>query len=427
MASIANDKNGRRRVIFFQDGKRKTLWLGKVSRRVAEEIKTKVETIVAAASAHISIDGETAAWLGKIGADLHGKLAHVGLATPRVAVDAITKLRLDAFLKSYIAGRTDVKERTIINLEACRSRLVEFFGADKPLEAITAGDAKDWDIWLKARYARATTSRTIKRAKQFFQAAIDREMLARNPFDKIKSLAPANESRQFFITQEAAYKVLAACPDAEWRLLFALSRFGGLRCPSEHLALTWAEVDWERGRFKVNSPKTEHHEGKAFRWVPIFPELRPYLEEAFELAPEGTVHIIRRYRDSNINLRTQLRRIIARAGLDPWPKLFHNLRATRETELAEAHPIHVVCSWIGHAAAIAQKHYLQVTDADFERAANSAPRSKESRKTAQNAAMHRAGTEPAQSDKSLEKLRISAEFPGFCADGEYPRQDSNLR
>jgi integrase len=60
--------------------------------------------------------------------------------------------------------------------------------------------------------------------------------------------------------------------------LFALSRYGGLRCPSEHLALTWGDVDLEAGRMTVRSPKTEHHHGKAYRVLPIFLELRPYLE-----------------------------------------------------------------------------------------------------------------------------------------------------
>ncbi len=61
-------------------------------------------------------------------------------------------------------------------------------------------------------------------------------------------------------------------------------------------------------------------------------------------------------------------RIIKRAGLQPWPKLFHNLRATRETELCQTFPIHVVCEWIGNSAAIAAKHYLRVANSDFERA-----------------------------------------------------------
>jgi len=38
----------------------------------------------------------------------------------------------------------------------------------------------------------------------------------------------------------------------------------------------------------VRSPKTEHHEGGESRVVPIFPELRPYLEAVFDQAEPGT-------------------------------------------------------------------------------------------------------------------------------------------
>ena len=71
-------------------------------------------------------------------------------------------------------------------------------------------------------------------------------------------------------------------------------------------------------------------------------------------------------------MRTQLVRIIKRAGLKQWPKLFQNLRATRETELAEEFPMHVVCDWIGNSEVIAAKHYLQTTDEHFERATQAA-------------------------------------------------------
>jgi hypothetical protein len=39
------------------------------------------------------------------------------------------------------------------------------------------------------------------------------------------------------------------------------------------------------------------------------------------------------------------------------------------TELAETYPVRVVCKWIGNTERIAAKHYLQVTDDHFERAA----------------------------------------------------------
>ena len=50
--------------------------------------------------------------------------------------------------------------------------------------------------------------------------------------------------------------------------------------------------------------------------------------------------------------------------------MFQNLRSTRETELAEQYPMHVICSWIGNTQAVAIEHYLQVTDEHFEQAAS---------------------------------------------------------
>ena len=105
--------------------------------------------------------------------------------------------------------------------------------------------------------------------------------------------------------------------------------------------------------------------------IPLFGELRPYLEEAFGQAEEGAEYVIATRRKGG-NLRTQLGRIVKRAGLKPWPRIFHNLRASRQTELESEHPTHVVCKWIGNSPAVAQKHYLQVTDDHFEKALRNA-------------------------------------------------------
>jgi hypothetical protein len=86
----------------------------------------------------------------------------------------------------------------------------------------------------------------------------------------------------------------------------------------------------------------------------MFPELRPFLEGVFNLAEPGTVYVITRYRDTTVNLRTRFLKIAHKAGVKPWPKLFHNLRASRETELAQDYPLHVVCEWIGNSAKVAQ-------------------------------------------------------------------------
>jgi integrase len=269
-----------------------------------------------------------------------------------------------------------------------------FFGPDRPLASIIAGDARDFERFLKAgarrgRYGKAqpgdslmpdTVRKRIANAKQFFADALDREILSRNPFAALKGGQKGNRQRDYFITREPAAKVIDACPDAQWRLLFALSRFAGLRCPSEHLALKWSDVDGAQGRITVHSPKTEHHEGKASRVIPLFPELHSYLETAWDESPDGAVYVISIRCDAATNLRTRMEKIICRAGLTPWPKLFQNLRASRATELATEYPADVAAAWLGHSTLVANKHYWQVTDADFERAIH------DGTKAAQNAA-----------------------------------------
>ncbi|MGB0767700.1 MAG: tyrosine-type recombinase/integrase [Phycisphaeraceae bacterium] len=192
-----------------------------------------------------------------------------------------------------------------------------------------------------------------------------------------------------------------------------------MRCPSEVLAVRWEDVNWEHNRIRVPSPKTERHEGGASRIIPLFPELRPILLEAFEEADPGEEYVVTSCRSTKANLRTQMHRIIRRAGLEPWPKTFQNLRSTRETELAEQYPIHVVCKWIGNSAAIAATHYLQLTDDHFARAARENNQSKatqnptqkvhETARNGQNGQQERVDENPSNSRDFMKKRLSTAE------------------
>lgn len=362
MASVSREPNGYRVVQFFgTDGTRRSIRLGKVSGRNAEKVKRHVESIVAAQSTGDRLSGEVLGWLRGLEVVMADKLAAVGLipARPR------TKLR--PFLDEFIEKRENVKASTRLVYRRGRRYLVEHFGEDRLVQKITAGDAQEWQQWLRAS---GKDDNTVRRscglAKQFFRSAMRHGLIDTNPFEDLTSAVRGNASKFYFVSREEARSVLQACPDAEWRLMFALARYGGLRVPSELLLLRWADVNWETGRMLVRSPKTEHHPGKGERSVPIFPELRPYLLEGFESAADGAEWCIMRYRSCGVNLRTQLGKIIKRAGLTAWPKMWQNLRSTRQTELADAFPAHVVSAWLGNSVTVATKHYLQVTDSHFE-------------------------------------------------------------
>jgi hypothetical protein len=178
---------------------------------------------------------------------------------------------------------------------------------------------------------------------------------------------------EFFGKDKAVHTItIAATPDVEWKLIIALARYGGVRVPSEVLALRWGDVLWDQSKILIRASKTEHHVGKESRLIPLFPELKSHLLGAFAQAEEGATHVITRYRNPAVNIRTQFLRILAKAGIEPWPKLFQNLRSSRQTELTESWPAHVVCAWIGNSEVVARDHYLQITDEHFAKAAEAA-------------------------------------------------------
>ena len=376
MASISDDPNGRRRVLFVAaDGSRKAIRLGRIERKGAEAVCRHVEALLGSKISGQPMPRETAVWLTGVGAKLRDKLAAVGLA------EAPKRSALGDFLKTYILSRPDVKPATLeVWQQPCRN-LTEFFGADKPLRNLTAGDADQFKAWLLTqKLASATIAKRLAFARTFLHVARKHKLIDENPFAEVKIPAANVSARQRFVSRDDALKMLDRA-DPIWRTIIALARFGGLRSPSEVLSLEWRHVDLKNNCITVVSPKTERYEGKGSRRIPLFAELRPYLDEAFELAEPGQTFVVGGdYREKankptgwkNCNLRKPMEKLVRRAGLEPWPRLFHNLRSSRETELLEQFPLHVVAQWMGHDAKVSLKHYAQTTEEHFQRAVGGA-------------------------------------------------------
>ncbi|MAE66683.1 MAG: integrase [Phycisphaeraceae bacterium] len=367
MAGLAKetrkDRTYYRITLYDRDGRRRFIRIGDVTERDAERIKDKVDSLVSASIAGTAPDQPTARWVAKIGDELADKLATAGLIEPR------QRATLGGFLDDFIGQRTDLKPSTRTKLGMSRRKMVDFFGTEKDLRDIDDGGADNFrQSLVDAGLAEATIGRTIRHGRQFFKAAVRRGLAEQNPFVDVAAGNEANDARQRFIDAAIVDKAIEQAPDHEWRLIIALSRYGGVRTPSETLRLKWSDIDWEHGRFTVTSPKTAR-KGKPYRVTPLFPELLPYLQEAFDLAESGADYVITRYRDAACNLRTHFLRILRRAGVEPWPRLFHNMRASRQTELVNRFPSHVAAEWLGNTEAVANRHYLQVTEAHFEQAA----------------------------------------------------------
>jgi hypothetical protein len=225
MASIAREKNGSRRILFFApDGKRPTIRLGKVSQRAAEAVKFRVEQLLAAKLTGHALEADTASWLADLDPTMAAKLARVGLIPKREKSATIT---LGQQLTNYFARRTDVKPSTMTHWRQAERSLLAYFGSERPLDSITVGDAHDWERWLKSGKARTnryveresdeglapnTVRKRVSDAKQFFEDAVSRDLLAKNCFAGMKGAVGSNRERDYFIDREMTAKVLDACP-----------------------------------------------------------------------------------------------------------------------------------------------------------------------------------------------------------------------
>ena len=379
MANLLKRPNGIFAVRVTIDGKRPMISLGTRSEDRARRANACIHDLVVARTVGEPPEPETKRWVSKVSPKLRKRLEDVGLIEPS-DTPVNTRPTLGPFLKDYIKRYGPAKKpATVVTWGQCERLLLEFFPADKPLDQINAGDAEDFRNYLLTRtgdkggtrkakpLAEATVRRRCCCAKGFFEYGVSKGLIARNPFDskRIPTVTPRTKQKHF-ISPEDADKVMDQLPNAGWRLLFALARWGGMRVPSEPEHLTWDDIDQAAGRINFRTPKTEHHDGKDRREIPIFPELVEPLREAFELAERGEPLVLPWLRKiTGTALRKPIIRAIKAAHLTPWPKLWNAMRASRVTELREEFPSHVVDTWIGHDDLIARKHYTQTLDEHF--------------------------------------------------------------
>ncbi len=364
MASVNKDGNGWRIRFYDGNGDRRQIRLPGITKATAEKIGRHVDVLNAAKTANDTIDRQTALWLADIGQSIHDKLASVGLVTQRSS--AVLKEFMAEYLKD--AKTTDGRpaaKNTLKKWKQAQSVLNEFFG-NRNLRDISHDDAVKFRRWLDAKTLGENGKRThISVAKMLFNAAKRRKLVDENPFEFQKASLVIDRSRDFYLTRPNAMKIMDACPDNQWRLIFALWRFAGLR-KMEIFQLRWENILWDQGRMLVTIPKTKHHEGKESRFVPIG-DILPWLEKECSSAAKGSQRVVTRFTETNVNLAKPFEKIIEAAGLTVWPKLIQNLRASCETDWLDAgNPAHVVARWIGHSVKVQNDNYAQVDDHHFE-------------------------------------------------------------
>ena len=247
-----------------------------------------------------------------------------------------------------------------LNQQATLRKLKEYFDGVLLLD-LTPSMAQAFRDDLAEKQAQATVSGHIKRIKKALALAVKRGLIHSSAFSEVIAGKQTNENRKHFVSREVIGKVIDACPNADWRLLVALARFGGLRNSSETMALEWKDVDFVNETINVPGSKGKNGEIR-WRTIPIYPELLEPLREAFNPTHIKCLNGL----GSDANVRGKSSVILRKAGVEQWERIWHNLRATRDTELSAVLPAHEVARLMGNSVKVSEEHYKMINPENFD-------------------------------------------------------------
>lgn len=359
MASISKHaRSGWYCTVYVLPGKRERIYLGHVSKGFAQTFADRVAKMQAANGLNVP-DHALNAWAIGLRKSIRSKMIECGILRVRNQQEWTVDTWTQHVIDQYVG-----KPRTIKNLKSARNHWVSAIGS-LLLTEVTTGHCRTAVDRILASGAPSYAVRICERGRMFFQRAVENELIQSNPVDGIEFGSKKHDkTRQNYVTKEVFELVRGKATNREAESLFCLARYCGLRVPSEPLALTWSDVDWELGRLRVpDETKTGQ------RVVPLFPPCLDLLRKLYEAAPEGATWIFTRARASSATTwRNWLIAAINAAKVKQWEKLWVNMRASCRTDLEDEYPVHVCDAWLGHSAKVAKDHYAMVTPEHWERA-----------------------------------------------------------
>ena len=277
---------------------------------------------------------------------------------------------LGAFVGHYLASRqTEVSPATVSIEQTSVAYLLEHFGSRRRIGTITRPDARAFrETLIAGKLNNASKSgraigksggdKHVRHIRGMFSRAVDDELISSNPFRRIAKSADFDRSWPY-VDKKKFTRLIAACPDQDWRIFLGLCRLAALR-RNESLYLPSDRI--QRKRLQVIADRQWRPKDKDARWVPICPELRKILSKAPKGRLVGDL--------TNGKIRKQFPLILRKARVKPYDKPFQSMRKSCIRDWSMKHPVHVVRQWSGHSSLdVMDKYYLQVPGSEYDRAA----------------------------------------------------------
>jgi integrase len=329
----------------------------------AVEAAEHVEAMIRAANSRRPVGYATTRWLQtEAPANLVSCLVDCNLHDDRRTVgDAV-----DAFLEEI---SREVSDGRFNDLERELNKFSKFVGPRVLSADVTRADVDRWADSISELSA-STQGKYAAMVRQFFKWAQAERLVETSPAAHLDRRTFAAEARREVTAAE--FGALVAVCDPVSVMALWLARYAGLRI-NEACRLRWDRVDLPGRALNVDDTKRGRD-----RRVPLVEPLRSKIEAEFGRWLEAggpSVFVLVDPLAFNVGepvtrsaIDGRIRAAAMAAGVPLWPRLFHNLRATRQTEWIAEFGIVNACHWIGNSQTVAARHYAMATEAAFNEA-----------------------------------------------------------
>ena len=338
---------------FILNRQRRSVFLSsKYTKELALDVKNVIEKLVCSIETDTPLDRRTFAWLSSATDDLKKRLTSAGLINIREkkTIGEIIELYLSCMKSQFNSNTYRQKSRFF-------ATLIDSLGKDECIEDIPLFRIEQF--FNRTNISTATRATHIAFARACFNWALKQGYIETNPINKIKRGSMKNKEKEYYVEMKDFYSILSCSRSDDVRLALLFYRIGGLRL-SEALLVRWDDVDFNKKKIKVHSPKTAKA-GKASRTIPLFKELAEAIT-AHKKVGEFLIQLDKKqvYYEAQLALR--------KSGVKPYPRLIQNLRSSRAIEISREYGIVVENEWLGHTRDVALSHYLHTTQEDFDKA-----------------------------------------------------------
>ena len=278
---------------------------------------------------------------------------------------------LGAFVDHYLVSRQTEVSRSTVNIERTSAAyLLGYFGDRRRVGTISRPEARSFrEALISGKLKNASQSprpigkpgadKHVRHIRTMFARLVDDEIIDSNPFRRIAK-SPHYDRAWPYVDKKKFNRLMAACPDRDWRIFLGLCRLAALR-RTESLSLGSERI---RGkRLQVIADTQWRPKDRDARWIPICPELQKLLAEAPQGKLVGGL--------TNGKIKKQFPKILRKARVKPYEKPFQSMRKSCIRDWSMKHAAHVVRQWSGHASMdTMDKYYLQTPESEYDRASD---------------------------------------------------------